>query len=171
MLTGLPVFVGSDGADKTYATICPTANEYNDWVDSGPGTHCWHSPSGTPAHVLSISIDQRGTQETGLTQRDVLLHADDGKWKGYTGADVSIYPRIPIGAHLTLDTKSNAQEKLNSSQTADDGPTLDLGATVKVLKYEPTTRDDNIYVQVTSGSHAGSKGWLVYLTTFAVDQP
>ena len=158
---GLPVYVGSDGADETYATICPSVRSYTNWTIDETKDGCWTSPSGTPAHILAISTSQQLAQATRGVERVLLIRADSGAWQGYASSIIAVQPRVPIGTKLTLDGK------MNSSQTSDDGPTLAKGTQVVVLKVDAHTRDDNVYVRVAAGAHAGARGWMLYSNVFA----
>lgn len=158
---GLPVYVGSDGADETYATICPSVRSYTNWTIDETKDGCWTSPSGTPAHILAISVSQKLAQATQGVERILLIRSDSGAWQGYASSIIAVQPRVPIGTTLTLDGK------VNSGQTSDDGPMLANATQVVVLKFDPHTRDDNVYVRVAAGAHAGAKGWMLYSNVFA----
>jgi hypothetical protein len=167
---GLPVFVGSDGADATYATFCHSVAAYNDWAYSGPGRSCWEIPSGTPAHVRAIVLNTEAMRQTGIRDYAVLVKPDSGAWEGYTSSRVEVQPRIPLGIVLTVTNDSHqpgfAETKLNSGQARDDGPTLANGTQVRVERFDAHTRDDNLVVRVLNGPHAGARGWMLYWNTF-----
>jgi hypothetical protein len=166
---GVPVYVG-DGNDDAHAAVCRSIQAYDDWAEGGPLTACRRVPMGTAAHVLDISINQGLSRGTGLTQRIVLIRADNETWRGYTAA-LSIMPRVPVGAVLTVfninpnshgETVLTLNGQLDATPTSKHGQTLRDGTKVMVERFDPTTPNDNVFVRVLSGPQTGQKGWMLY---------
>jgi hypothetical protein len=83
-------------------------------------------------------------------------------YTGYVQLFEGIHPIIPAGAIIYLGKGGGETVTLAKTQDADEGTGLDLGehATAKVLRYDPSSDGFDLYVEVTDGKFAGSRGWV-----------
>jgi hypothetical protein len=73
-----------------------------------------------------------------------------------------VHPVIPPGTLVHLKAEGSNTIRLASAQNAelDEGPDLGGKATMKVLRYDPSTGERDLHVTVLGGSLAGRSGWV-----------
>lgn len=154
IVPGARAFLGTDGEDAPVAIVCGRPGKVND--------SCTGRDEGTPIVIDGIVPSGKPcTNETSLK-----VHAANGSWKGYVGINAVQAP-IPAGTLLELNTSRQPEmsEMFGVQRNVDKDPGRAIDATLRVIRFDPKTNDPSgstrdTFVTVTSGSRAGSQGWV-----------
>jgi len=164
-LPGTVAFLGDDGGGADTATVCDTDDHVESWLNNEGSSGCRSF-----SHGLHVVIEQVGPMENSVPAATTLyplvkIKIPSKNFVGYVQLFEGIHPIIPAGAIIHLKQEGNETLMLTRSQDADEDSGLNLGeeATAKVVRYDPTTGDRNLYVTVIDGKFAGSSGWVFSL--------
>ena len=94
------------------------------------------------------------------------IHAADGTWSGYVALS-ALMPAIPAGALLVLRPVPDQAATVAEHQSDAPDKGIDLGSLAKVvvISYAPVADGRDLLVTVSSGPHAGTRGWTYAIQT------
>lgn len=163
-LPGTAAFLGDDGGGEEMATICDTAAHFREWIDSGQPPGCKQFSRGLPVVIEGVVHDPAKDTAPGSTNWYPLvkIKIPSKRFVGYLQLLGGIHPVIPEGTRVHFTKIGYAPLQLAPSQHAapDSGPDLGEQVTAKVLQYDPSTGDRDIYVTIMDGVFAGQSGWM-----------
>jgi hypothetical protein len=157
---GRAAFLGDDGGGSSTATVCDTAEHYRAWLGSESSTSCNNHARGASVIIDETTTDPSKDTAGGITMALVRIHAADGSWSGYTEL-MAIHPVIPKGTVIQFKRVGNETLRLGAIQQSNDGANLGDNVTVRLVKYDASTADADLYVTVLSGQYAGRSGWML----------
>ncbi len=164
---GALAFTSAGEEDSPTTPVCTTVAAYHAYVNENGAKGCVERPEG-----LEVIIDGVVPATAGFGAV-AKLHAESGAFAGYT-AVTELLPRIPPGVAVSLAPAANETLTISSTQKAELGSGLDLGARVSAVtvRFDPANADKrDLLVRVTSGKHLGRSGWLFARQAFVGDSP
>jgi len=166
-LPGTVAFLGDDGGGANTATACDTDDHFESWLNNEGSTGCRSFPHGLRVVIEQVVFDPpEDSVPAGTTLYPLVkIKIPSKNFVGYVQLFEGVHPVIPPGAIIHLKQSGTATLMLTQSQDADFNSGLNLGeqATAKVVRYDPTNGDRDLYVTVVDGKFAGSSGWVFSL--------
>ena len=164
-LPGTAAILGDDGGGEDQATVCDTIAHWRAMLaapfpDAADG--CARYPRGLAVVIEGVAFDPASdtipSTTMGLPLVNIRIPAK--RVQGYVEMAGGIHPVIPPGMLVHLKADSTIRLAPAQDFEMDDGPDLGGQATAKVLRYDPSTGERDLYVTVLDGSLAGQFGWV-----------
>ena len=157
---GTVAILGDDGGGKETATVCDTISHYIDFSRDKNPPGCKQFQHGLEVIIRGLVYD--------VTSDDlplVRILIPSQKFTGFLELFGGTHPKIPQGTPVHLQRRGNDTLRLAASRDADfdAGPDLGDQANAKVIRYDPSTDDRDLYVTIIDGPLAGKSGWIFSL--------
>lgn len=161
------------GGTTAKATVCDTVANYEQWSNhdqpaNWPG--CRSLPEGTSVIVMGVEPkplrDDAGS--TGLAL--VRVQIPSRRFTGYLLL-LNLQPKIPVGTQVQLKRTDGLPLRLAPAADAGVDAGLDLGdgATARVVRYDPPSKNRDLQVAIIGGEHDGKTGWVYSFDATAAD--